>query len=90
MEELKKSKRGFASMDPEKQRADRPKRRSERSRQEAQLFAKPGSGRQSGAQGRAMSVDPRNRSFARDHVLASEAGRKGGHASHSARKPETA
>ena len=64
MEELKKSKRGFASMDPEKQR---------------EIARKGG-----------QSVDPRKRSFARDHALASEAGRRGGHAMHGAHKAETA
>jgi general stress protein YciG len=29
-----------------------------------------------------QSVDPKDRSFSKDHELASEAGRKGGHASH--------
>ena len=59
MEEAKKkSTRGFASMDPEKQRA----------------IARKGG----------ESVPSEKRSFARNPQLASEAGRKGGHASHRA------
>jgi len=59
---LRKSTRGFASMDPEKQR---------------QIARKGGT-----------SVPKEKRSFSRDHELASEAGRKGGHASHGARDSE--
>jgi general stress protein YciG len=77
----KKSKRGFASMDPEKRRAIASKggksvpaeRRS--FSQNADLASKAG---QKG--GRA--VDPANRSFSRDPELAAKAGTKGGHASH--------
>ena len=59
---VRKSTRGFASMDPEKQR---------------QIARKGG-----------QSVRPAMRSFSRDHELASEAGRKGGHASHGGREAE--
>jgi uncharacterized protein len=80
-----KSKRGFASMDPEKQREIARKGgksvpAEKRSfSQSADLAAKAG---QKG--GRA--VDPKNRSFSKDHALASTAGAKGGHASHGGRK----
>jgi uncharacterized protein len=81
MEKSAKSKRGFASMDPEKQRAIARKggqsvpaeRRS--FSQNAALAAS--AGRKGG-----MSVDPAKRSFSKDHALASKAGSKGGHASH--------
>ncbi len=75
------SKRGFASMDPEKQRAIARKggqsvpddKRS--FSQNHELAAR--AGRKGG-----QSVDPSKRSFAMNHTLASEAGRKGGQASH--------
>ena len=76
-----KAKRGFASMDPEKQRAIARKgglsvpddKRSFSQNHELAASA----GRKGG-----QSVNPAKRSFSRDHNLASEAGRKGGHASH--------
>lgn len=52
MEEMPKSRRGFASMSPERRR---------------EIARKGG-----------MSVNPENRSFAKDKALASSAGRKGG------------
>ena len=75
------SKRGFASMDPEKQRAIARKGgqsvpNEKRSfSQNHELAAK--AGRKGG-----HSVDPSKRSFSMNHTLASEAGRKGGQASH--------
>ncbi len=77
----KKPKRGFASMDPEKQRAIARKGgesvpREKRSfSQNAELAAE--AGRKGG-----RSVSPTNRSFARDKDLAKNAGRKGGRAAH--------
>ena len=77
----KKPKRGFASMDPEKQRAIARKGgesvpREKRSfSQNAELAAQ--AGRKGG-----KSVSPTNRSFARDKDLAKNAGRKGGRAAH--------
>jgi uncharacterized protein len=53
------SNRGFASMDPAKQR---------------EIASKGG-----------KSVPPEARSFSKNHALASEAGRKGGEASHGGR-----
>lgn len=78
----RKSTRGFASMDPEKQRAiarkggtSVPKEKRSFSRNKTLAAT---AGRKGG-----QSVRPSMRSFARDHELASEAGKKGGHASHS-------
>jgi general stress protein YciG len=85
MEEGPKTKRGFASMDAEKQREIARKGglsvpAEKRSfSQNADLAAK--AGRKGG-----QSVSPAKRTFSRDHTLASEAGRKGGHASHGGRK----
>lgn len=81
----RKSTRGFASMDREKQRAiarkggtSVPKEKRSFSRNKA-LAAE--AGRKGG-----QSVRPAMRSFSRNHELASEAGRKGGHASHTQAK----
>jgi uncharacterized protein len=76
-----KSKRGFASMSPEKRgeiatkggKAVPAERRS--FSQNADLAAS--AGRKGG-----RAVDPKNRSFSRDNELASSAGKKGGAASH--------
>lgn len=83
------STRGFASMDPEKQRAiarkggeSVPDDKRSFSRNH-QLAAE--AGRKGG-----LSVSPQKRSFSQDHELASLAGRKGGHASHTPRKTPTA
>jgi uncharacterized protein len=86
METTKKA-RGFASMDPEKQRAIARKGgesvpREKRSfSQNAELAAE--AGRKGG-----RSVSPTNRSFARDKDLAKTAGRKGGRAAHAAAENE--
>jgi general stress protein YciG len=79
------SKRGFGSMDPEKQRESARKggqsvpseRRS--FSQDHELAAR--AGRMGG-----KAVRPENRSFSLNHALASEAGRKGGHASHGVKR----
>jgi len=77
----RRSTRGFASMDPEKQReiarkggtsVPKEKRSFSRNRDLA-----ANAGRKGG-----LSVRPSMRSFSRDHELASQAGRKGGQASH--------
>ncbi len=84
-----KSKRGFASMSPEKQREIASKGgksvpAEKRSfSQSADLAAT--AGRKGG-----QAVDPKNRSFSRDPALAAAAGTKGSHASHGgkgAKKP---
>jgi general stress protein YciG len=80
-EKPKKSKRGFASMSPERQRqiaskGGRSVPAEKRSfSQDTDLAAS--AGRKGG-----QSVDPAKRSFSRDHDLASKAGTKGGAASH--------
>ncbi len=82
MEAMKKtSTRGFASMDPEKQRAI-ARKGGESVPNEKRSFSQDHSlaahaGRKGG-----HSVNPNKRSFSQNHALASEAGRKGGHASH--------
>ena len=80
-EQPRKSTRGFASMDPEKQRAiarkggtSVPKEKRSFSRNHDLAAA---AGRKGG-----LSVRPAMRSFSRDPELASAAGRKGGQASH--------
>jgi uncharacterized protein len=81
MEQQVKTKRGFASMDPAKQReiaakGGRSVPAEKRSfSKDTDLAAK--AGRKGG-----QAVDPAKRSFSRDHVLASKAGSKGGHMSH--------
>jgi uncharacterized protein len=86
-DKAKKSKRGFASMDPERQReiaskggkSVAPEKRS--FSQSAELASKAG---RIGGKG----VDPANRSFSRDRELAANAGAKGGAAIKSKRKGE--
>ena len=85
----RKSTRGFASMDPEKQReiarkggtsVPKEKRSFSRNRELAATAGRKGG----------LSVRPSMRSFSRDHELASQAGRKGGQASHKeSRQPKS-
>jgi general stress protein YciG len=80
-EQPKKSKRGFASMDPEKRRqiaslGGKSVPAEKRSFAQSATLAAT-AGRKGG-----QSVAPAKRSFSRDHGLASQAGAKGGHASH--------
>ena len=81
MEEMKKSSRGFASMDPEKQRAIARKGGQSVPDEKRSFSQNPDLAARAGRKG-GQSVNPSKRSFSRDHALASEAGRKGGHASH--------
>ncbi|HEY8213763.1 MAG TPA: general stress protein [Methylocystis sp.] len=81
MEEQKKSSRGFASMDPEKQRAIARKGGQSVPDEKRSFSQNPDLAARAGRKG-GQSVNPAKRSFSRDHALASEAGRKGGHASH--------
>ncbi|MGJ0505057.1 MAG: KGG domain-containing protein [Methylocystis sp.] len=81
MEEHKKSSRGFASMDPEKQRAIARKGGQSVPDEKRSFSQNPDLAARAGRKG-GQSVNPAKRSFSRDHALASEAGRKGGHASH--------
>ncbi len=75
------SKRGFASMDPEKQREIARKGGQSVPVEKRSFSQNPELAARAGRKG-GQSVDPSKRSFAMNHALASEAGRKGGHASH--------
>jgi general stress protein YciG len=80
MDKLKtKSKRGFASMDPEKQR-EIARKGGKSVPAEKRAFSDPKIAAAAGRKG-GQSVAPENRSFSRDPALASAAGSKGGHAS---------
>jgi uncharacterized protein len=84
MESPKKSPtstRGFASMDPEKQRAIARKGGESVPHEKRSFSQNPRLAAEAGRKG-GQSVNPNKRSFSRNHTLASEAGRKGGHASH--------
>ena len=89
MQDNNKSKRGFASMDPEKQRLIARKGGQSVPDAKRSFSQNPELAARAGRKG-GQSVNPAKRSFSRDHTLASEAGRKGGHASHGAHKPRTA
>ena len=90
MEAMKKtSTRGFASMDPEKQRAI-ARKGGESVPNEKRSFSQDHSLAADAGRKGGHSVNPNKRSFSQNHALASEAGRKGGHASHGfARKAES-
>jgi uncharacterized protein len=75
------SKRGFASMDPAKQREIARKGGQSVPDEKRSFSQNPELAARAGRKG-GQSVSPAKRSFSRDHTLASEAGRKGGHASH--------
>ena len=77
----KTSTRGFASMDPEKQRAIARKGGESVPHEKRSFSQNPALAAQAGRKG-GQSVSPAKRSFSQNHQLASEAGRKGGHASH--------
>lgn len=77
----RKSSRGFASMDPEKQRAIARKGGESVPNEKRSFSQNPSLAAEAGRKG-GLSVDPAKRSFSKDHSLASNAGRKGGHASH--------
>ncbi len=77
----RKSNRGFASMDPEKQRLIARKGGKSVPDEKRSFSQNPELAAKAGRKG-GQSVNPDKRSFSRDHMLASEAGRKGGHASH--------
>lgn len=82
MDALKKtSARGFASMDPAKQRAIAQKGGRSVPNDKRSFSQNPSLAAEAGRKG-GHSVNPKKRSFSQDHALASEAGRKGGHASH--------
>ena len=77
----KKSTRGFASMDPEKQRAIARKGGESVPREKRSFSQNASLAAEAGRKG-GKSVNPGNRSFARDKDLAKSAGRKGGRAAH--------
>jgi uncharacterized protein len=81
MPENKKSTRGFASMDPERQKQIARKGGQSVPDEKRSFSQNPELAAKAGRKG-GQSVDPDKRSFSRDHALASAAGRKGGHASH--------
>jgi general stress protein YciG len=81
LEQPRKSNRGFASMDPEKQRLIARKGGQSVPDEKRSFSQNPELAAKAGRKG-GQSVNPDNRSFSRDHALASEAGRKGGHAAH--------
>jgi general stress protein YciG len=78
---LKKSTRGFASMDPEKQKAIARKGGESVPREKRSFSQNANLAAEAGRKG-GKSVNPGNRSFARDKDLAKSAGRKGGRAAH--------
>jgi len=75
------STRGFASMDPEKQRAIARKGGESVPHEKRSFSQNPRLAAEAGRKG-GQSVNPSKRSFSQNHALASDAGRKGGHASH--------
>lgn len=77
----RQSTRGFASMDPEKQRAIARKGGESVPNEKRSFSQNPSLAAEAGRKG-GHSVNPDKRSFSQNHDLASEAGRKGGHASH--------
>lgn len=82
MELARKSNRGFASMDRDKQRAIAKKGGESVPNEKRSFSQNPDLAAEAGRKG-GLSVDPAKRSFSKNHSLASDAGRKGGHASHS-------
>lgn len=82
MEEIKKkSTRGFASMDPERQRAIASKGGQSVPKDKRSFALNKTLAAEAGRKG-GQSVKPEQRSFAKDQKLASSAGRKGGQTSH--------
>ena len=82
------STRGFASMDPEKQRAIARKGGESVPNEKRSFAQNPSLAADAGRKG-GMSVSPQKRSFSQNHELASTAGRKGGHASHGSTRKRT-
>ena len=82
MEEIKKkSTRGFASMDPERQRAIASKGGQSVPKDKRSFALNKNLAAEAGRKG-GQSVKPEQRSFTKDQKLASTAGRKGGPSSH--------
>jgi uncharacterized protein len=76
-----KAKRGFAAMDPEKQRAIARKGGQSVPSEKRSFSTSPALAAKAGKKG-GQSVPKEKRNFSRNHALAAEAGAKGGHASH--------
>jgi uncharacterized protein len=76
-----KSKRGFASMSPEKRR-EIARKGGKSVPNEKRSFSQSAELASNAGRKGGKAVNPENRSFSRDHTLASTAGKKGGHASH--------
>jgi general stress protein YciG len=83
-----KSKRGFASMSPEKQREIARKGGKSVPSEKRSFSLDTGLAAKAGQKG-GRAVKSENRSFSRDHSLASKAGTKGGHASHGGGRAKT-
>ena len=83
-----KSKRGFASMSPEKQREIARKGGKSVPSEKRSFSQNTGLAAKAGQKG-GRAVKSENRSFSRDHALASKAGTKGGHASHGGGRAKT-
>ena len=82
MEEIKKKPtRGFASMDPERQRAIASKGGQSVPKDKRSFALNKNLATEAGRKG-GQSVKPEQRSFTKDQKLASTAGRKGGQSSH--------
>ncbi len=82
MEKIKKkSTRGFASMDPERQRAIASKGGQSVPKDKRSFALNKNLAAEAGRKG-GQSVKPEQRSFTKDQKLASTAGRKGGQSSH--------
>jgi uncharacterized protein len=81
MSEKKKSTRGFASMDPEKQREIARKGGKSVPSENRSFSQNPTLASEAGRKGGA-AVKPSDRSFSKNRTLAAEAGAKGGHAAH--------
>jgi general stress protein YciG len=84
MGESIKSKRGFASMDPEKRREIASMGGKSVPAEKRSFSQSAGLAARAGRKG-GQSVGPANRSFSKDPSLAAKAGAKGGRASHQAR-----
>ena len=80
LQQPRKSNRGFASMDPEKQRAIARKGGESVPNEKRSFSQNPALAAAAGRKGGTRR--PGKAQLFADHALASEAGRKGGHASH--------
>ena len=89
VEHTAKSKRGFASMSPEKQREIARMGGKSVPAEKRAFSQSPCLAAQAGREG-GRSVDPANRSFSKNPALAATAGLKGGKASHHRRTSEKA